>query len=169
MATNGTMDTGCSCIPPEEGERIRIFDEEVVVKVIGAETAGAYALVTLSVAPGGGPPLHAHPGNETFYVLSGAFAFTERDANGVSTFHGGPGAVVHAPSGVPHRFENISPTRSTMLIVFSPEQIDFLREVGAAFPPGARPDMEKMFALNAKYGTKVIYGDEGSRPEPTVA
>ncbi len=166
MATNVATAIGCSYVSPDAGERIRIFDEEAVVKVVGAETGGAYALVTFSVAPGGGPPLHAHPGNETAYVLSGEFAFTQQDANGISTFRAGPGAVVHAPGGAAHRFENIGPTRGTMLQVLSPELLDFLRELGAAFPPGAQPDMETMLALNAKYGTEVIYGGAGSRPEP---
>ncbi len=168
MATNVATEIGCSYVPHEGGERIRIFDEEAVVKVVGAETAGAYAVITLSVAPGGGPPLHAHPGNETFYVLTGEFAFTQRDAAGVLTFRVSPGAVVHAPGGAPHRFENVGAERATMLQVVSPELVDFLRELGAAFPPGAQPDMETMLALNAKYGTEVLYGGEGSRPEPAT-
>ncbi len=165
MATTMT-EVGCSCVLAEGGEQIRIFDEEIVVKVAGAETAGAYAIITGSVAPGGGPPMHAHPGNETFYVLTGEFAFTQRDAHGVSTLRVGPGAVVHAPGGAPHRFENISPTRSTMLIVVSADSVDFLREMGAAFPPGAEPDMEKVLDINARYHIETIHGEEGSRPEP---
>ena len=35
-----------------------------------------------------------------------------------------------------------------------------------AFPPCSQPDMETMLALNAKYGTEMIHGGEGSRPEP---
>ncbi len=168
MATNVATEIGCSYVPHEGGEQIRIFDEEAVVKVVGAETADAYAVITLSVAPGGGPPLHAHPGNETFYILTGAFVFTQQDATGVSTFRVSPGAVVHAPGGAPHRFENVGAERATMLQVVSPELVDFLRELGAAFPPGAQPDMETMLALNAKYGTEVLYGGEGSRPEPAT-
>ncbi|HVB65673.1 MAG TPA: cupin domain-containing protein [Nitrolancea sp.] len=153
-------------VAPNEGERIRIFDEELVIKVEGRETAGAYALITLSVAPGGGPPLHAHPGNETFYVLSGDIAFTQRDAGGVSTVRGGSGTVFHAPGGVPHRFENVSPSRSTMLLVVSADSVEFLRELGSVFPPGAQPDMEKMLAIHARYAVETFHGAEGSRPEP---
>jgi quercetin dioxygenase-like cupin family protein/uncharacterized damage-inducible protein DinB len=156
----------CSLVRPGEGEGLRIFDEEIIVQITGSETNGAYALATISVAPGGGPPLHAHPGNESFYVLSGEFSFTQRDERGVSTFQGGPGTVFHAPSGAPHRFENVSPGRGTMLIVISAESVAFLRELAASFPPGARPDMEKMLTLHAKYGVETIHGEEGSRPEP---
>ncbi|MGH2487164.1 MAG: cupin domain-containing protein, partial [Ktedonobacterales bacterium] len=158
----------CVCLAPGEGERIRIFDEVLTVKIIGDDTAGAYALVEGSVAPGGGPPLHAHPGPESFYVLTGEFAFTLRDATGVSTFRCGPGAIAHAPGGAAHRFENISPTRAAMMIIGAPDSVDFLRELGAAFPPGAEPDMEKMLYIHAKYNIETFHGEEGSRPEPPL-
>src|SRR5690348_13089917 len=115
MVANVTTNRGCSRVEPEGGERFFIFDDEVAIKVEGKETAGTYAMVTITVAPGGGPPLHAHPGPETFTVLSGEFAFTQRDANGVSTFRASPGTVVHAQGGVAHRFENVSTTPSTLL------------------------------------------------------
>lgn len=167
MATSLVNDIGCSVVRPGEGERLRIFDEEIIVQIVGSETNDAYALATISVAPGGGPPLHAHPGNESFYVLSGAFTFTQRDQRGVSSFQGGPGTVVHAPAGAAHRFENVSPTRSSMLIVISAESVAFLRELAASFPPGAAPDMEKMLGIHLKYGVETIHGEAGSRPEPT--
>jgi quercetin dioxygenase-like cupin family protein len=166
MATTIATEIGCSCVLPDDGEMIRIFDEEMVVYVSGAETGGAYTVLVGSVAPGGGPPLHAHPTSETFYVLSGEFEITQRDATGVSTFRAGPGTIVNAPGGAPHRFENVSPTRSTMLIVVPPESVDFLRELGAAFPPGAAPDMEKMLDIHARYALETFHGAEGSRPEP---
>ncbi|HEU5432378.1 MAG TPA: cupin domain-containing protein [Thermomicrobiales bacterium] len=169
MASNVATEIGCSCVPPDGGERIRIFDEEIVVKVVGEETAGAYALISMSVAPGGGPPLHAHPGCETAYVLAGEFAFTQRTAAGVSTFHAGPGAIVHAPGGAAHRFENVGTARATLLQVLSPELVAFLRELGEAFPPGAQPNLETMLAINAKYGSELFYGGGGSRPEPALA
>ncbi|MCA1668270.1 MAG: cupin domain-containing protein [Thermomicrobia bacterium] len=166
MAMTIATEIGCSCVLPEGGEMIRIFDEEIIVKVDGAKTGGAYAILVGSVAPGGGPPLHAHPTSESCYILSGEFEVTQRDADGVSTFRAGPGTIVNAPGGVPHRFENVSPTRSTMLIVVPPESVDFLRELGAAFPPGAQPDMEKMLDIHERYAIETFQGEEGSRPEP---
>jgi quercetin dioxygenase-like cupin family protein len=166
MSTMIASDPGCLIVAPGEGEQIRIFDEEVSVKVTGLDTAGVYALATISVAPGGGPPLHAHAGNETFYVVSGEFEFTQRDASGISTSRGGAGTVVHAPGGAAHRFENVGAERGTLLFVVAPDAIEFLRDLGAAFPPGAEPDMEKMLAIHEKFGVVTVYGAEGSRPEP---
>jgi len=166
MATNLATSLGCSYIAPNEGERFNIFDDEIAVKVDGTETDGAYAVVTITTAPGGGPPLHAHPGSETFFVLSGEFEFTQRDASGASTFRAGAGTVVHAPGGTPHRFENVSATPSTLLIVLEPVALDFLREAGAAFAPGTEPDMETMLALTTKYQMESFYDGDGARPEP---
>ena len=166
MTATISTQRSCVCIPPGEGELIRIFDEEMVVKLAGSDTDGAYALILGSVAPGGGPPLHAHPGNETLYVLSGEFDFTLRGPDGATTVRCGPGAVAHAPGGSPHRFENVSPTRSALLVVGTPDAVEFLRELGAAFPPGAEPDMEKMLAIHEKYRVETFHGEAGSRPEP---
>lgn len=166
MQTTITRYPRCSAVLPGQGEILRIFDEEFVVQVTGADTNGAYAIATGSVAPGGGPPLHAHPGNETFYVLSGEFEFTQRDEEGVSRFRGGPGTVVHAPAHAPHRFENVSPSRSQMMVVVSAEAVDFLRELAAAFPPGSEPNLELMLDIHEKYEVETFHGEEGSRAEP---
>ena len=155
-----------SLVTTSDGERFDIFDDEVRVKVTGQEADGAYAMLTITTAPGGGPPLHAHHGPETFVVLSGEFTFIQRDGERSSTYQGGPGCVFHAPAGTPHRFENVSTTPSTLLIVSDPTVLDFLRETGKAFPRGSEPNMEKMLELNAKHHIEVFYGGEGSRSEP---
>ena len=166
MATIVETDGPCTFLTPGMGEQLRIFDEEIVVQVTGLETGGTYAVATGSFAPGGGPPMHAHPGPETACVLSGEFEFTQRDARGVSAFRGGPGTVFHAPAGAFHRLENVSPTRSTLLFVVAPESVAFLRDLAASFPPGAPPDLELMLSIHARYGIETIHGEAGSRPEP---
>ena len=166
MATELMTAQARESVVPGDVERFHVFDEEITVNVSGADTDGAYAIVTISAAPGGGPPLHAHPGAETFTVLSGEFAMTRRDENGSTTFRATAGTVVHAPAGTPHRFENVSTTPSTLLAVFEPSVLDFLREVGATFPQGSQPDMEKMLDLSAKHQIDVFYDGEGIRPEP---
>jgi hypothetical protein len=53
-----------------------------------------------------------------------------------------------------------------MVSVGAADSVDFLRELGAAFPPGAQPDMEKMLAIHARYNIETFHGEEGSRSEP---
>ncbi len=166
METTTTKRQNPAHLTPSDRERFSIFDDEVSVKVTGRETDDAYAILTITTAPGGGPPLHAHHAAETFVVLSGEFAFTQRDAVGASTVRGGPGCVFHAPADTVHRFENVSLVPSTVLIVSEPKLLDFLREAGQAFPQGSEPNMEKMLELNAKHDINVFYTGEGSRPEP---
>jgi quercetin dioxygenase-like cupin family protein len=158
----------CRFVEPGDGEVIRIFDEEFMVKLVGDDTSNVYAIICGTVAPGGGPPLHSHPTNETFYVLAGEIEFTQRTAEGVTTFRGGPGAIAHAPAGVPHRFENVSSGRSAMLTIVAPEMIAFLKELAASFPPGAAPDMECMLDIHARYQIETYHGGEGSRSEPVT-
>ena len=166
MTTTTSPDTvlQCQCRKPGEGEMFRIFDEELLVQLAG--DGGAYALVRGSIAPGGGPPLHAHPNDETVFVLSGELLLTERGETGISTFHAGPGALIHAPAGVPHRFENIGSERSEVLFLVVPEMIDFFRDMASTFPPGSAPDMEKMLTINQRHQVTTYHGEAGSRPEP---
>ena len=166
MTPNTLAAEACRCLLPDEGELLRIFDEEFRIKVTSSDTGGEYAMLSGSVAPGGGPPLHAHPSNETFYVLSGEFLFTQRTADAVTVFRATPGSLVHAPAGVPHRFENVSAERSRMLMTLSPELLDFLHDLAAAFPPGSQPDMEKMLDIHERHQVATFHGEEGSRAEP---
>ena len=86
--------------------------EEVVVKVSGTETAGTYAVVTVRVAPGGGPPLHAHPTDETFYVLSGAFS-SPTATRAASGLRAEQGATVTLQVGAAP-FENVGPAPGSL-------------------------------------------------------
>jgi quercetin dioxygenase-like cupin family protein len=166
MATSQAVRQACSYQAPGAGERFSIFDDNVTVKVTGMETGGAYALLTITIAPGGGPPLHTHPQAETCVVLSGEFAFVWRDGGDARTVQAGAGCLMHAPGGAPHRFENVGETPGTVLIVCEPATLDFLRAMSVAFPPGAGPDMETLLDLSAQHGIESIYEGEGARPEP---
>lgn len=55
--------------------------------------------------PGGGPRLHKHPYREIFIVRSGTGIFTI----GTAMIEAGPGQILVAPPGTPHKFENKGP------------------------------------------------------------
>jgi uncharacterized damage-inducible protein DinB len=73
---------------------------------------------------------------------------------------------VHAPAGVPHRFENVGRDRAEVLMIIVPELLDYLRDLADAFPPGSAPDMEKMLTLDERHQVTTYHGEAGSRPEP---
>ena len=69
---------------------------------------------------GEGPPLHVHPYDETFVVITGRARFFVGD----EVIEAEAGETVLGPGGVPHRFENAGPGRlQTIDIHHSPRWI----------------------------------------------
>src|SRR5579864_8412673 len=62
-------------LEPREGLRLESGPgRDLVFKVTGDDTAGAFDYFTVEVAPKGGPPLHVHhKQDETIHVVSGHF------------------------------------------------------------------------------------------------
>ncbi|WP_246041302.1 cupin domain-containing protein [Peteryoungia ipomoeae] len=77
----------------------------------GENTILAYGNDTV----GEGPALHVHPYDETFIVIEGRARFYVGD----QVIDAEAGDVVFGPKGVPHRFENLGPRRSTFTTVGS--------------------------------------------------
>ena len=72
-------------------------------KAMGDETGGALTVVEATAAPGEGPPLHVHRGqDETIYVLNGRYRVRlgERDLDAPA------GAFVFIPRGTSHTWQN---------------------------------------------------------------
>ena len=68
------------------------------------QTAAEVSVIESAVPPGfGGPRLHHHDFDETFYVIEGELTFQLRD----ELFRAKAGQVAFAPRGVPHTFTNL--------------------------------------------------------------
>lgn len=63
--------------------------------------------------PGEGPRLHRHQYDETWVVEEGNLTFVLGDER----VNAGPGDIVIAPAGVPHKFMNDGPGGSSMICV----------------------------------------------------
>jgi quercetin dioxygenase-like cupin family protein len=142
-----------------KGQAYLIGPELVTFKVTGAETEGRDLVVEISTPPGGGPPLHTHPAEESWYVIEGEFEFpTIRDGERV-TIRASAGSVVYVPGGAPHTYHNVGANYGKLLAVLSPaaEMEGFFKEVGIAvedaahLPEPAPFDMEKLLAISEKY------------------
>lgn len=71
-----------------------------IIKASSQDTGGQFCLIEVLENEGEGP-LHVHHNeDETFYVLEGQVKFKVGD----KTIPAGPGAVLFAPSDVPHRY-----------------------------------------------------------------
>lgn len=78
------------------------MDQNVEGRDIGA---GISIIRASTDTVGSGPRLHRHPYAETFVIIRGHARFTLGDEQR----DGGPGDVLVAPAGVPHKFAVLGP------------------------------------------------------------
>jgi quercetin dioxygenase-like cupin family protein len=79
----------------------------------GADHGATISLILDYSEPGHGPRLHRHPYDETWVVHDGNLTFQL----GEDRFRVGPGDIVIAPPGAPHKFTNDGPGRSWMVCI----------------------------------------------------
>jgi quercetin dioxygenase-like cupin family protein len=102
------------------GDGLRLWSgpgRDLVFKVTGDETGGAFDYFVVEVAPRGGPPLHVHHRQEeTLHVLSGRFKIRVGDEEQTH----GPGGFAFMPSGLPHAFLNLTDEPAEVVVVYTP-------------------------------------------------
>jgi mannose-6-phosphate isomerase-like protein (cupin superfamily) len=105
----------------ERERRLKIRGDELFFTAYPEETGGAYLLLEMQIAPGGGPPTHLHHGDaESFVVLEGNFRIQQGDV----VRDVGPGAFVFGAPGVPHGFTNIGTSTGRLLVIDAPPKIE---------------------------------------------
>jgi quercetin dioxygenase-like cupin family protein len=147
---------------PGTGEEICIFDDCISVLLDGRTTDASWAVCLVEVAPGGGPPLHRHPGAESFLVLTGSFEISSLADGRIKREVLGPGTFFHVPSGSPHGWRNLDTGRSTLACMLDPALLAFFADFGAAFPPGTPGDLAQMLSIYTRHGVELV-------PDPEAA
>jgi quercetin dioxygenase-like cupin family protein len=79
----------------------------------GAAHGATISLILDHSEPGQGPRLHRHPYDETWVVQEGNLTFQLGDTR----HHAGPGDIIIAPPGVPHKFTNDGPGTSNLVSI----------------------------------------------------
>lgn len=79
----------------------------------GAEHEATVSLILDDSERGHGPRLHRHPYDETWVVLEGNLTFQLADKRSTA----GPGDIVIAPPGVPHKFTNDGPGQAKLVCI----------------------------------------------------
>jgi quercetin dioxygenase-like cupin family protein len=129
------------------------------VKLTGAATGGALAVVEVTSPGGPAAPLHVHKrDSETFCVLEGELTLFVGD----EVVRASAGDVVYAPAGVPHTY-NIDSPRARILLISAPAGFErFVAEVGV---PAERPELpsepvpvdpERLSAIAAAHGIEIL-------------
>jgi quercetin dioxygenase-like cupin family protein len=103
---------------------------DLIFKVTGEDTGGAFDYVLVEVAPKNGPPLHVHhKQHETIHALKGRYKIQI----GEETFVCEEGGFAHLPADVPHAFVNLTDEPGELIIVFAPGGgHEFFEELGPA-------------------------------------
>jgi quercetin dioxygenase-like cupin family protein len=105
-------------LAPDDGLRLQSGPgRDLIFKVTGDDTGGAFDYFVVEVAPRGGPPLHVHHRQEeALHVLAGRFKVRVGDDEQVL----GPGGFAFMPSGLPHAFLNLTDEPAEVVIVYTP-------------------------------------------------
>lgn len=139
-----------------EGEGLRLQSgpgRDLIFKVTGDDTGGAFDYFIVQVAPHGGPPLHVHHlQEETIHVLKGRYKVRIGD----SIFYCEPGGFAYLPSKVPHAFLNLTDEPGEMIVVYTPGGgHKFYEEFGPISRSGP-PDPKRLAPLFEKYGMSLL-------------
>jgi quercetin dioxygenase-like cupin family protein len=142
----------------KEGEGLRLQSgpgRDLIFKVTGEDTSGAFDYFIVQVAPHGGPPLHVHHRQEEIiHVLKGQFKVRIGD----SLHQLGEGGFAYLPSKVPHAFLNLTDEVGEIIVVYTPGGgHKFYEELGP-LTRSASPDRQKIAAVFEKHGMTLLGG-----------
>ncbi|HEX4739051.1 MAG TPA: cupin domain-containing protein [Allosphingosinicella sp.] len=131
----------------------RVVGERIAVAASAADTGGLELFHQKGEA-GQGPPPHAHPWDETFFVVKGEVEIGVGDR----TVLCGPGAVAHAPAGTYHWFRFTSDCEMVS-VTSGAGAADFFADVDRTTEGSA--DMEILLPVALRHGLQV--------PEPPAS
>ena len=126
---------------------------DLVFKVTGDETGGAFDYFVVEVAPHGGPPLHVHhEQEETLHVLSGRFKVRVAEEEAVLE----QGGFAFMPSGLPHAFLTLTDEPAEIVMVYTPGGgASFYAELGPLTRNGT-PDRAEVAACFERHGMTLL-------------
>jgi quercetin dioxygenase-like cupin family protein len=141
-------------LAPGEGLRLQSGPgRDLVFKVTGEETGGAFDYFIVEVAPHGGPPLHVHHvQGETIHVVSGRFKVRVGDEEAILE----KGGFAFMPAGLPHAFLNLTDEEAEVIIVFTPGGgNEFFAELGPLTRNGT-PNRAEVAACFERHDMSVL-------------
>lgn len=123
--------------PDSEGLRhLAVVGDTYTILISGDDTNGRYALIDMSIPPGGGPPPHRHDFEEMFHVLEGEVDVTIRGQ--MSTAN--TGQTVNVPALAPHSFRNATDQTVRLLCLVAPAGLEaYFAEFGDHVPNRTSP------------------------------
>jgi quercetin dioxygenase-like cupin family protein len=138
------------------GEGLRLYSgpgRDLIFKVTGQDTGGAFDYFIVEVAPKAGPPLHVHhTREETIHVLRGEYKIRI----GEEVFYLAEGGFAYLPSKVPHAFLNLTDKPGEIIVVYTPGGgHKFYEELGPLTRNGS-PDLKAVAQVFTKYNMTLL-------------
>ena len=141
-------------LPSGEGLKLQSGPgRDLIFKVTGEDTGGAFDYFIVQVTPKGGPPLHVHyKQEETIHVLKGRFKVRIGD----EIYFIEEGGFAYMPSKIPHTFLNLTDQPGELIVVYTPGGgHKFYEEMGPIARMG-HPDPKVMAPIFAKYDMELL-------------
>jgi mannose-6-phosphate isomerase-like protein (cupin superfamily) len=133
--------------PPGTGRTLNLGPDVWTFIATGSDTAGAYAMFDLTVAPGGASPMLVHRREDkAYYVLAGRLQFQLSDR----TLDAAAGAFVRVPRGTSHAVRNATAEPARAIVTTTPAGLErFLVELSQAMDDTARAAVAKRYEIEA--------------------
>jgi quercetin dioxygenase-like cupin family protein len=142
------MSPSASIVRAAEGETLNVLGVAVRFLCGGGDTRHAWSVMENVIPANAGPPLHQHPWDEAYFVISGEVDFQI----GERRERVGAGDFIYAPGGTLHAFHGVSQAPARMLIFDAPAHAEaFFRELHREVTE-APSDLPKLPAIGARHG-----------------
>jgi len=140
----------------QAGEGLRLQSgpgRDLIFKVTGEDTGGAFDYFIVEVAPRGGPPLHVHHlQEETLHVVKGRY----KVRIGEEIYYLEEGGFAYMPSKLPHAFLNLTDQPGELIVVYTPGGGQkFYEEFGPISRLG-KPDPKVLAPIFTKYNMSLL-------------
>ncbi|MGV3722736.1 MAG: cupin domain-containing protein [Actinomycetota bacterium] len=106
------------------------------VEFLTPPSEAAYCVLLGTLPPGVSVPLHSHPDDESFYLLSGAVQALTQQGEQLEWLEVPTGGFLHIPGGAKHAFRNPSTEPAVQLVTTTRALGRFFQEIGRPISPG---------------------------------
>lgn len=132
-------------------EALSVMGAEVSFLCTADNTAKAWSLMEVALPRDAGPPLHAHPWDEAYYIVEGQVWFSLEGRDQLVA----AGDFIYAPGGTLHGFKGDSDQPARVLIFDAPAHAEgFFREVDAEVK--GPEDMRKVPEIGSRHGIDFV-------------
>ena len=136
--------------PKDYPKALNVVGEQITVLASGAATQG-YEIFLQQGPEGSGPPPHAHPWDEKFYVIGGEVEFGLAKKRLAAP----PGTLVHIPAGTTHWFRLGKGGAKMLSITARLAASRMFADISREISPD-KPDLKKLVRIGARHELTVF-------------